>query len=94
MMTTPPPYYPQPPYGYPQPAPLVPRTNGTAIAAFIFGLLGFAIVPVILGHLALNTIQKSGERGTTFAVIGLVLGYGQVAFYSITLFLTFWAAMQ
>jgi len=52
-----------------------PRTNGLAIASFVLGILGFAIIPVILGHIALSQINSRGEGGKVFAIIGLVLGY-------------------
>lgn len=52
-----------------------PRTNGLAIASFVLGLLGFALIPVILGHIALNQIKQRGDGGKVFAIIGLVLGY-------------------
>ncbi len=52
-----------------------PRTNGLAIASFVLGILGFAIIPVILGHISLSQIAKRAEGGKVFAIIGLVLGY-------------------
>jgi hypothetical protein len=52
-----------------------PRTNGLAIASFVLGILGFAIIPVILGHISISQINKRGEGGKVFAIIGLVLGY-------------------
>ena len=65
-----------------EPAPAVqpsyapaPKTNGLAIATFVLGLLSFAIIPVILGHISLNQIKNNGDGGKVFAVIGLVLGY-------------------
>lgn len=68
----------------PYPAvPMVPRTNGLAIASLITGLCGLAIVPVILGHMGLGQIRRTGESGTALAVIGLVLGYGMLALYAI-----------
>lgn len=52
-----------------------PHTNGLAIASFVLGILGFAIIPVILGHISLNQIKQRGDGGKVFAIIGLVLGY-------------------
>lgn len=40
------------------------------IAAFVFPLAG-----IIVGHIALSQIKKTGEQGKVFAIIGLVLGY-------------------
>ncbi len=75
-----------PPQGYPaqypaQPYPPVRPTNGFAIAALITSLMGMAIVPVILGHIALRQIKRNGEAGSVMAIIGLVLGYGALAAY-------------
>lgn len=65
-----------------EPAPAVqpaysagPKTNGLAIATFVLGILGFAIIPVILGHISLSQINRTGDGGKVFAIIGLVLGY-------------------
>jgi len=86
--------YPQQP-GYPQQASYgtaaspayvtPPPTNALAIVAFVFSLLGSAIIPVILGHIALSQIKKRGERGTPFAIIALVLGYLEIVFWVIIL---------
>lgn len=56
-------------------APAPPRTNGLAIAAFVLGLCGFGILPVVFGHVALGQIRRTGDRGATLAIVGLVLGY-------------------
>ncbi|TXK17648.1 DUF4190 domain-containing protein [Homoserinibacter sp. GY 40078] len=60
------------PYAAPSPA---PHTNGLAITSFVLGILGFALIPVILGHIALSQIRTRGDGGKVFAIIGLVLGY-------------------
>lgn len=54
------------------------RTNILAIATFVLGLLGFNVVAVISGHIALSQIKRRGETGTALAVIGLVLGYLEI----------------
>lgn len=56
-------------------------TNGLAIAALVLGLCGFAIFPVIFGHLALRQINRSQQSGYGLAIAGLVLGYLQIALY-------------
>ena len=59
-----------------------PRTNALAIGSFACSLMWFgwfgSVLGVILGHVALAQISASGgrQRGTGFAVAGLVLGYG------------------
>ena len=62
-------------------APRPARTNGLAIATLVLGLCGFALLPVILGHIALRQIRTSGEGGAALAVVGLVLGYLALAAY-------------
>jgi|GEM_PF-4898972 len=51
------------------------RTNSVAVLALIFGILGSGLLPVILGHVALGQIDRSGERGRGMAITGLVFGY-------------------
>ncbi|MEW9548589.1 DUF4190 domain-containing protein [Nonomuraea sp. NPDC050783] len=67
------------PYGAPPP-PSRP-TNGMAVASLVLGIVGMiscgltSIVGVILGHIALNRIKRSGEEGQGLAVGGLVTSY-------------------
>ena len=51
----------------------------------MLGLLGFAIIPVIMGHVALGQIKRTGQGGAVFAIIGLVLGYIGIAVWVIVL---------
>ncbi|HEY8323891.1 MAG: DUF4190 domain-containing protein [Ktedonobacterales bacterium] len=91
----PPPPPPQQPSGYAQPyspqyaqqyapspgyAPVGP-TSGMAIASLVCSLLGIGLVGVILGHLALNEINKSNgyTQGRGLAIAGLIIGYLQIA---------------
>lgn len=70
----------------PQPLPpvfrpaLLPRTNSKAVAALICGVGGIfvgitAIPAIVLGHMARREIRRTGERGDSMAVGGMVLGY-------------------
>lgn len=43
--------------------------------AFVFSLLGSAVVAVILGHIALKQIESTGEKGHGLALAGTVIGY-------------------
>ncbi|MHC4425866.1 MAG: zinc-ribbon domain-containing protein [Planctomycetota bacterium] len=59
---------------------ITPKTSGLAIAAFVLGILspciGVTIIPaIILGIVAIVTIEKSGGRltGRVFAVLGIVI---------------------
>lgn len=88
--TPPPPASGPPVYGTPPPAAYAPyagppvhlrRTNGLAIAALVTGLFGFALIPVVLGHLGLRQTRRTGDAGAWMAVVGLVLGYVACALY-------------
>ena len=63
------------------------RTNGLAIAALVTGILGFSIVSVVLGHVALSQINRTREEGRGLAIAGLVLGYVGIAGWTL-----FWIA--
>lgn len=52
-----------------------PRTNGLAVASLVLGILGFGLLPVIFGHVALGQIRRNGEQGRGMAIAGLVLGW-------------------
>ena len=62
-----------------------PRTNGYAIASLACGVAQFAAFPfatipaIVLGHMAMSRIRRTGERGAGLAIAGLVLGWGAVA---------------
>ena len=69
------------------PVPAVaPRTNSLAVASLLLGLLSlfvpFAILAVILGHVARSQIRKSAgrQKGAGMALAGLILGYLGVGF--------------
>ena len=78
---------------YPQAAPSVPaayayapRTNSTAVASLVFGIISWFICPfvggllaVILGHVARGQIRRTGEGGGGLAMAGLILGYFHLA---------------
>jgi Domain of unknown function (DUF4190) len=67
------------------------RVNKMALASLVSGFLGllppFALAAVVLGHLSRSQIAKSRsqERGTGIAFAGLILGYGQLAIFTILL---------
>jgi hypothetical protein len=70
------PYGYAPPSGYPQQyaAPMPTGTNGLAIASLILAFV-FAPAAIILGHMALNQISKTGQEGRGLALAGTILGY-------------------
>ncbi|MBO9627226.1 MAG: DUF4190 domain-containing protein [Microbacterium sp.] len=70
---------PAPQWTSPAPRP----TNGLAIATLILGICGFALIPVIMGHIALKQIRERGDGGYGLAIAGLILGYIALAGYII-----------
>jgi serine/threonine protein kinase len=60
--------------------------TGPSVVVFLFWLL-FALVPIMLGHLSLRDIKRSGGQlaGTGQAIAGLVMGYIGVAVLLLTL---------
>ncbi len=62
---------PQQPYGY---LPPPPPTNPLAIAALI-GAIVVAPVGIVLGHISLSQIKRTGEQGRGLALAGLIIGY-------------------
>ncbi|HET7481920.1 MAG TPA: DUF3105 domain-containing protein [Actinomycetota bacterium] len=80
MNQPPPPGYAE----YPQPQPLHQRTNGMAVAALIFGILGLtalfgfgSIFALIFGYVARGQIDRSNgtETGRGMATAGVVMGW-------------------
>ena len=66
-------YAQQPAYGQPYPAPA--KWNVLSIVSFILSIVGISLVGIILGHIGLSQIKRTGEQGRAFAIAGLVLGY-------------------
>lgn len=56
------------------PLPQEQRTNGFAIAALVFGIIGGALLAVIFGIIALVQIPQKNQKGRGMAIAGLVLG--------------------
>ena len=48
--------------------------NGFAIASLVTAFV-FAPVGILLGHLSLGQIKRTGERGLGLAIAGLAVGY-------------------
>ncbi|NTU79119.1 MAG: DUF4190 domain-containing protein [Chloroflexales bacterium] len=77
--------YQQAPAGY---APQVIPNSNMAIASLVSGILAWVVVPfiaaiiaIVTGHMARSEIRQSGGRlsGDGMAVIGMILGYAQLA---------------
>lgn len=78
----------QPSYAAPQqyaPAPATKPTNTMAIISMISSIIGWfsfgilCIVGVILGHISMKQIKRTGEGGRGMALAGLIVGYIGIA---------------
>jgi hypothetical protein len=56
----------------------VARTNPLAIASLV-SVFFVPIAAIVLGHLALGQVARSGEQGRGLAIAALVLAYGSIA---------------
>ena len=61
---------------------MAPPTNTLAVVSLASGIASYFVVPVlgalvaiITGHMARREIKRTGERGSGFALVGLILGY-------------------
>jgi hypothetical protein len=54
---------------------VLPPTNVLAVMALVFALIGGTVVAVVLGHIAVSQIGRTGERGEGMAKAALVIGY-------------------
>ena len=71
---------PAPNGGYGAPA----QRNSLALVALILGIAGFftgiaSIGAIVVGHISLSQIKKTGEEGRSMALWGTILGYVAVA---------------
>lgn len=55
-------------------APQAP-TNVLAIVSLVTSIIGLSLVGVILGHIAMSQIKRTGESGRGLALAGLIIGY-------------------
>ncbi|MDD9153350.1 MULTISPECIES: DUF4190 domain-containing protein [Plantibacter] len=62
---------PQAPYGYAQPT--GPKTNVMAIISLIAPFVGFGVVGLVLGIIALGQIKRTGEQGRGLALAGTIV---------------------
>lgn len=73
-LTSPAPNSPQGPYGNPNQHAPEPKYNLFSLISFISAFF-MSVLAVVMGHMALSEIRKTGERGRGLALAGLILGY-------------------
>ncbi|MCU1482368.1 MAG: hypothetical protein JWQ19_3154 [Subtercola sp.] len=55
--------------------PVAPRTNVLAIVSLVVSIVGFTIIGIILGFVALSQIKRTGEGGRGLALAGIIIGF-------------------
>jgi hypothetical protein len=61
--------------------------NPLAMASLMTSVFGLGLVAVVLGHVALNLIKRNNERGGALAIVGMILGYLQLALVAVVIVL-------
>ena len=51
------------------------------IVAFVTGLLGMALIPIIFGHLGISAANKGKAEYKWMGIVGAVLGYLELVFW-------------
>jgi Domain of unknown function (DUF4190) len=75
---TSPQYQPQPQHQYQGYPPAPQKTNTLAIIALVASFF-ISLAGVIMGHIALGQIKRTGEGGRGLAIAALVIGYASMA---------------
>lgn len=57
------------------------KLNLLSLVSLGFAVIGGAVPAVVLAHISLSQLKKHPQDGRVLAIIALVLGYIQVAFY-------------
>ena len=66
-------------------------TNVLAIVSLVASIIGFALVGVITGHIALGQIKRTGAPGHAIALAGVIVGYIYIG--ASLLFLVVWGVI-
>ncbi|MCU1478671.1 MAG: hypothetical protein JWQ64_3364 [Subtercola sp.] len=62
------------PYGA-TPNAVARRTNVFAIVSLVLSIIGFTVVGIVFGFIALSQIKKNGDGGRGLAIAGIVIGF-------------------
>lgn len=74
--------------------PVVPRTDGFAIAGFVTGLIGIVVLAPVLSIVGLRRIRRTGDRGRSLAITGLVLTGCWLAVIALIAALAVWGSRE
>ena len=57
---------------------VAPKTNVLAIVSLVLSIIGFNIVAIILGFVAMNQVKKTGENGRGLALAAVIIGFAEI----------------
>lgn len=57
---------------------VAPKTNVLAIVSLVLSIIGFNVVAIILGFVAMNQVKKSGESGRGLALAAVIIGFAEI----------------
>ncbi|MFJ2186753.1 DUF1707 and DUF4190 domain-containing protein [Kitasatospora sp. NPDC087861] len=69
----------------PPPPPPARSINVLAVTSLVFGLTGFSLPAVVVGHVAKAQPSRRDRDGDWMATLGLVFGYAGCAFWTLVL---------
>jgi len=57
---------------------VAPKTNVLAIVSLVLSIIGFNVVAIILGFVAMNQVKKTGESGRGLALAAVIIGFAEI----------------
>jgi uncharacterized membrane protein YidH (DUF202 family) len=61
------------------------RTNVLGIVGFILAILGFNVIAIVLGAVALSQIKRTGEKGRGFALAAIWVAIIEIVLFIVVL---------
>ena len=54
------------------------KTNTLAIVSLVLSIIGFNVVAIVLGFVALNQVKKTGDKGRGMALAAVIIGFASI----------------
>ena len=54
------------------------KTNTLAIVSLVLSIIGFNVVAIVLGFVALNQVKKTGDKGRGMALAAVIIGFAEI----------------
>lgn len=69
-------------------APVPAKTNTLSIITLVLAILGFTLIPIVLGFVSLSQIKKTGEAGRGLAIAGIIVSFVYIVIIAIIVIFT------